>query len=71
MTYRPLVRPACTPAILRFQQRVENLVHVERSMNEYHVDDINETVMVDGVRDDPLIRMRLAYPEMQCELHLI
>ena len=71
MTYHPRVRPACTPTILRFQQGVEGLDRVERSMNEYHVDDSKETVMVDGVRDDPLIRMRLAYPEMQCELHLI
>ena len=69
MTHRPLVRPACTPAILRFQQRVEGLDHIERSMDEYHVDDRNETLMVDDVRDNPSIRMRLAYPEMQCELH--
>ena len=67
MTHRPLVRPACTPAILRFQQRVEGLGHVEHSMNEYHVDDSAETLMVDDVRDDLLIRMKLAYPEMQCE----
>ena len=60
MTYRPRVRPACTLAILRFQQGVERLDHVERSMNEYPVDGSKETVMVDGVRDDPLIRMRLA-----------
>ena len=40
-------------------------------MNEYPVDDDKETVMIDRVRDDPLIRMRLAYPEMQCEQHLI
>ena len=38
-------------------------------MDEYHVDDRNETLVVDDVRDDPLIRMRLVYPEMQCELH--
>ena len=67
MTYSPRICPACTPAILRFQERVEGLDHVDRSMNEYHVDDSKETV----VRDDPLIRMRLAYPKMQCELHLI
>ena len=71
MAYRALVRPACTPAILRFQQRVEGLDHVERSMNEYHVDDSNETVMVDVVWDDPLIRIRSAYPAMQYELHMI
>ena len=63
-----LVRPACTHAILQFQQGVEGLDHVERSMNEYYADDSKETVMVG---DDPLIKMRLAYPEVQCELHLI
>ena len=50
MTYRLLVRPTCTPVILHVQQRVEGLDHVERSMNEYYVDDSNETLMVDGVR---------------------
>ena len=47
-----------------FQQRAEGLDHVERSMDEYHVDDSNEAPMVDDVRDDPLISMRLAYPGM-------
>ena len=56
--------------MFRFQQRAEDLDRVERSMDEYPVDDGNETLMVNGVRDDPLIRMRLVYPEMQCELHL-
>ena len=50
MTYRPLVRPTCTPVILHVQQRMEGLDHVERSMNEYYVDDSNETLVVDGVR---------------------
>ena len=53
ITYHPRIRPACTPASLRFQERVEGLDHVDRSMNECHVDDSDETVMVDGVRDDP------------------
>ena len=50
MKYRPLVRPTCTPAILHVQQHMEGLDHVGRSMNEYYVDDSNETLMVDGVR---------------------
>ena len=69
MTYRPLVRLVCTPTLLRFQRRVEGLDHVEYSKDEYHVDDSKGTLMVDGVRDDPSIRLRLAFPEMQCELH--
>ena len=71
MAHLALVRPACTHGILQFQQGVEGLDHVERSMNEYHVDDSNGTLMVDVFRDDPLIRMRSAYPAMQYEPHLI
>ena len=64
MTYRPLGRPTRTAAILWYQQRAEG-----RASNEF--DDNIEILMVDGVRDDHLIQMRIAYPEMQCELHLI
>ena len=67
MTYRPLVRPARTAAILGTNS--VRRVLIIRAFNEF--DDNNEMLMVDGVWDDPVIRMRIACPEMQCELHLI